>query len=500
MRRPTPPTPVKDLDWSPERAAEMAQMTSKIWTEWLGKLPQLPVARHESSHDVRTAVGIEVPDEPMDPRGLEDHLRDIVFQHSMYPGHPGFLAYVSGAGTVPGAAADLLASGINQNSGGWRLSPAASEIEQHLVEWFAAKFGMPYGSTGFIASGGAMANLVGVQLARLRKAGWNVRKEGVRAGPPLRLYVSTETHVTVDRAAEVAGIGRDGVTHIEVDDELRMDVSALRAAIETDIASGVKPIGVVGTAGTTGTGSIDPLQEIADVCSEFDLWFHVDAAYGGAAALTEELAPQFVGIERADSLGFDPHKWLYTPIAGACVIVRDPAVLADAFGVQASYVLEGEEHTGWGRDMAFLSPNFTRHFGAFKIWVSLLAHGWKAFQRRIVHDVELTKYLQALVEAHPELELVSPQRLSITTFRYVPPGLPSSADNEAYLDELNTKIMYDLEFAGSVYPSNAVVAGRFAIRSCIVNFRTEAAEMETLVAEAVEFGRKRHSEAEPGPT
>ncbi len=488
------PEPVRDLDWSPDKASELATSVGDIWAEWLEALPELPVARHARSDEVRAAVGIEIPASGMGLADLDGHLRDVVFKHSMYPGHPGFLAYVSGSGTVPGAAADLLASAINQNSGGWRLSPAASEIEEHLVQWFARKFGMPAGSTGFIATGGAMANLVGVQLARLKKAGWDVREEGVRGGPQLRLYVSTETHVTVDRAAEVAGIGRAGVVHIPVDHDLRMDMAGLRQAIEADIENGMRPIGVVGTAGTTGTGSIDPLAAIADICDEFDLWFHVDAAYGGAAALTEELSPQFLGIERADSLGFDPHKWLYTPIAGACVIVRDPEVLGEAFGLQASYVLEGEEHTGWGRDMAFLSPNFTRQFSAFKIWVSLLAHGWDAFERRIVHDVELTKYLQSLVEEHPELELVSPQRLSIATFRYVPTDLPISDDRESYLDDLNEKIMYDLEFQGKVYPSNAVVNGTFAIRSCIVNFRTEAEQMETLVQETVRFGRERHAQ------
>ena len=265
----------------------------------------------------------------------------------MYPGHPGFVAYISGAGTVPGAAADLIAAGLNQNTGGWRLSPAATEIEQHLVKWFARRLGMPDGSTGYITSGGAMTNLIGLTLARSQHAGWDVRADGMRAGPQLTMYMSSEVHDTIDRAAQMLGIGDAGVRHVGTDDGLRMDVAGLRAAIDADLAVGLRPIAVVGSAGTVGTGAIDPLTSIADVCAEYGLWFHVDAAYGGPAALTDQLRPLFDGIERADSLGFDPHKWLYTPHAGACLLVREPAHLAEAFAVEASYIVTDDDHTGW---------------------------------------------------------------------------------------------------------------------------------------------------------
>jgi glutamate/tyrosine decarboxylase-like PLP-dependent enzyme len=489
------PEPVGDLNWSESQARAIVDMMAGLWIELLGRLEtDLPVSRGEDSRSVRSAVALEVPSDPMELKAIEEYLRDFVFGHSMYPGHPGFLAYVSGAGTVPGAAADLLASGLNQNAGGWRLSPAATELEHHLGEWFAHKLGLPDGSGGFMVSGGAMANLVGVQLARLSKAGWDVREEGMLGGAQMVIYVSTETHVTVDRAAEISGLGRAGVRHIRTDAELRMDVDSLRSTIQADLDAGRKPIAVVATAGTTGTGSIDPLHEIADTCEEFNLWMHVDGAYGGAAALTRELAPLFAGIERANSIGFDPHKWLYTPIAGAVVLVRDFEMLHEAFGLRASYIVEDSESTGWGSDMAFHTPNFTRPFSALKVWVSLLAHGWDAYERRIVHDVELTRYLEQLVREEPELELISPQRLSITSFRYRPPKLGSDPSHDPYLNELNERIMFDLEFDGNVYPSNAVVEGRFAIRSCIVNFRTEADQMETLVADTVRFGRQRHAE------
>ncbi|MCP3860906.1 MAG: aspartate aminotransferase family protein, partial [Phycisphaeraceae bacterium] len=190
---------------------------------------------------------------------LVDHLRRVVFQESMYPGHPGFVAYISGAGTVPGAAADLIAAGLNQNAGGWRLSPAAGEIELHLMRWFAERLGMPEGSSGYVTSGGAMANLIALTVARSRHAGWDVREAGMRAGPQLTVYVSSEVHDTVDRAVQMLGIGTAGIRHISADEDLRMDVAALRSAIDTDLSDGRRPIAVVGSAGTTGTGAIDPL-------------------------------------------------------------------------------------------------------------------------------------------------------------------------------------------------------------------------------------------------
>ena len=492
------PEPERALDWSPADARAFGEQALDIWTELLDRLhDDLPVARDRSAADVRDAVAREIPTDPMPIDELVGYLREVVFDESMYPGHPGFLAYISGAGTVPGAAADLIAAGLNQNSGGWRASPAATEIEQHLVKWFARRFGMPEGSTGYVTSGGAMTNLIGLALARSRHAGWDVRAEGLRGGPQLTVYVSSEVHDTVDRAAQILGIGNSGIRRIKTDADLRMDIAALRTAIDADLAAGYRPIAVVGTAGTTGTGAIDPLASIADECAEYGIWFHIDAAYGGPAALTDRLRYLFDGIERADSLGFDPHKWLYTPHAGACLLVREPAHLAEAFAVEASYIVSDNEYTGWGLDIYELSPQFSRPFAALKIWVSLLAHGWDAYERRITHDVALARYLHRLVVEHPELEPMTEPGLSITCFRYVPEDLVGRTDASEYLDLLNERLMFDIQLGGKVFPSNAVVNGRFTLRSCIVNFRTEADTMDELAHETVRLGRFLDAELRP---
>jgi glutamate/tyrosine decarboxylase-like PLP-dependent enzyme len=280
---------------------------------------------------------------------------------------------------------------------------------------------------------------------------------------------------------------------VPCDAAFRMRVDALRGAIARDIRHGQKPIAVIATAGTVATGAIDPLDAIADVCAEHGLWFHVDGAYGGVAALTEALRPLFRGIARADSVALDPHKWLYTPHSGGALVVRDPQALAAAFAVEPSYVHDDKALTGRGADLYALGPQFSRGFHALKIWVSLLAHGWAAYERRIGHDVALARYLHELAAASPDLEPVGPPpALSIACFRYVPRALRGDAAAAPYLNRLNERLMAELQLGGRVFPSNAVLDGRYALRACIVNFRTEAADVEALLDEAVRVGESLH--------
>jgi glutamate/tyrosine decarboxylase-like PLP-dependent enzyme len=295
------------------------------------------------------------------------------------------------------------------------------------------------------------------------------------------------------------GLGRDAVRSLPLDEGFRLRVDALREAIEADLAAGLRPIAVVGSVGTVATGAIDPLEDIAEVAAEHDLWFHVDGAYGGPGVLAEELRPLYAGIERADSIAFDPHKWLYTPHSGGCILVRDLEDLPRSFSIAeySAYVHEDKEATGTGADGINMSPQFSRSFWALKVWVSLLAHGTDAYGRRIAHDVELAKYLHRRAEERPEFEPMAPTTLSICCFRYVPPGLPQGAGREEYLDRLNERLMTAIQMDGRVYPSNAVLNGRFVLRSCIVNFRTEAEEMDLLLDVAAQLGSKLDADLRP---
>jgi glutamate/tyrosine decarboxylase-like PLP-dependent enzyme len=398
---------------------------------------------------------------------------------------------------VPGAAADLLAAGVNMNAGGWALSPAATEIELKLTATFASWFGLPPGAGGLIVSGGAMANFVALKVARDLRAGWDVRRAGVTAGPPLAMYLSQETHVVSARAADMLGLGTDAVRVLPVDEDYGLRVDALREAIARDRDQGVRPFAVVGTAGTVATGSMDPLGTIADVCAEEDLWFHVDAAYGGPAAFTDDLRPLFAGIERADSIAFDPHKWLYTPLTGGCVLVRDMQALPDSFSVTASYVFQDKERTGRGIDGTQLGPQFSRGFWALKIWLSLLAHGRAAYARRISHDAALARYLGERARERADFELACPVGLSICCFRYVPEDLPAGEGRDVYLDLLNERLMTEVQQDGRVFFSNAILRGRFVLRACIVNFRTEADDLDAVLDVAAEVGARLDAELRP---
>jgi aromatic-L-amino-acid decarboxylase len=469
----------------------------ELWIELLERLRELPIRRRETRDQVREAVLRPVPDEPLAMDELVQYLREILFEHSMYPGHPGFMAYISGAGTVPGAAADLLAAALNQNVGGWRLAPAATEIEQHLTRWLASEVGLPQGSGGLLTSGGAMANFIGLKVARDHALGPRARDEGVRVAPPMRIYTSEDAHDTNDRAADMLGLGHASVRHIPTDDEYRVRIDDLRAAIWEDEAAGIQPIAVIGVAGTTATGAIDPLAEIADICADRDMWFHVDGAYGAPAAMVPSLRPRFAGIERADSVSIDPHKWLYTPHSGGCLLVRDVGHLREAFALHPSYTREDKTIAGTGDDLYEYGPQFSRGFQGLKVWISLLAHGRDAYVKRIAHDVELAAYLHRRVEERQEFEPMAPTVLSIACFRYVPPELPNGPGRDEYLDVLNERLMMELQLDGRVFPSNAVLRGRFALRACIVNFRSEADEMDLLLDAAAELGARLDRELRP---
>ena len=501
-RRESRPGPLPAFDWDADRARAFGNEIVSIWSDLLRRLPELPVAHHANAGDVRRGIVLPIPDEPLSDAEIIEHLRSLAFDWSMYPGHPRFMAYITGAGTVPGAAADMLAAGLNMNLGAWRLSPGPTEIERALIRWFAEVFGLPAGSGGLLVSGGAMATFTALKAARDHQLGVGVREEGVAAAVPVAVYASSEVHVTTDRALDMLGLGTNVLRKVDVDDAWRMRVDALRDAVRRDREAGTRPAVVVATAGTVATGAIDPLGEIADVCEREGMWMHVDGAYGAPSALASDLRPLLRGIERAQSIAFDPHKWMYTPHSGGCVLVRDEDTLEDSFGADASYIHEDTQRLEHEVDFGHLGPQFSRGFQALKIWVSLLAHGRRAYGERISHDAVLARYLGARVDAHPSFELAAPVTLSICCFRFVPQDLAAGGDTdpavrECYLNELNERIMTEIQLDGRVYISNAVLGDRFVLRACVVNFRTEAGDMDAVLDVAAELGGRLDAELRP---
>lgn len=470
------------------------QLVDRI-AEFLETLADRRVTRGESPAVVRDALDASrsMPSGGAAASELLDRAASLLIEHSLFNAHPRFWGYVTSSAAPIGILGDLLASAMNPNCGAWLLSPMASEIEAQTSRWISELLGYPTDCGGLFVSGGNMANIVGFFAARAAAAGPDMRAKGV-GGTLLRAYCSAETHTWIQKAADLSGLGTDTIRWIPVDKEMRIDVEALRARIREDLAAGGKPFIVCGNAGTVGTGAVDPLAEIAAVCREFGLWFHVDGAYGALAALASDSAGLFNGMEQADSLAVDPHKWLYAPLEAGCALVRDVSKLRDAFSYHPPYYHFGVEAINYFD----LGPQNSRGFRALKVWLALQHVGREGYTQMISDDVRLSRIMYDRISRQPELEALT-QGLSITTFRYVPADLDRSDSQVAeYLNDLNRELLTRLQQGGEAYLSNAIVAGKYALRACIVNFRTALQDVEALPPLIVGMGKQLDAEMRDG--
>ncbi len=466
---------------------------------FLESVPRGPVTPNESPSAVREALGLTggLPELGIAPGPLLEQTAQLLFEHSLFNGHPRFFGYITASPAPIGMLGDLLAAAVNPNVGAWTLSPAATEIESQTVRWIAELIGYPTDCGGLLVSGGNMANMVCFTAARAAKAGWDVRARGVvgESGQRLRVYVSAETHTWIQKATDIGGLGTDSIRWIPTDPGLRMDVAALRRQIEADVAAGDVPCLVVGTAGSVSTGVVDPLPEIGAVCKEYGLWFHVDGAYGGFAAALPEASDDLRGLSLADSVAVDPHKWLYAPLEAGCALVRDPEALRAAFAYHPPYYHFEERATNY----VDYGPQNSRGFRALKVWLALRQVGAAGYRRMISDDMALSELMVDAIAPHEELQLTT-QALSITTFRYVPPDLRERIGEpsvERHLDALNRELLDRLQRGGEAFVSNAVVGGKYVLRACIVNFHTDRADVEALPEIVARIGRAVDAELRP---
>jgi glutamate/tyrosine decarboxylase-like PLP-dependent enzyme len=431
-----------------------------------------------------------LPDQGEDAMALLRNTTDLLLEHSLFNGHPRFYGYVTSSPAPIGMLAELLAAAVNANVGAWKLSPMATEIEAQVVRWLAQFIGYPVDCGGLLLSGGNMANLTCFLAARAAMAGWDVRKQGVAGGPRLCIYASEETHTWIQKAADLAGLGIEAIHWI--DGKQPMNVDELEVRYRQDINEGYQPFLVVGSAGTVSTGAVDPLPELAVFCQERKLWFHVDGAYGAFAAGVPGAPPDLKGLQLADSVAVDPHKWLYAPLEAGCALVRNAAALRNAFSYHPPYYSFEVEATNYF-DMG---PQNSRGFRALKVWVALQHAGAAGYREMIHDDITLARYLYDLALDHTELEAIT-NHLSITTLRYVPRELHASVGSDAtedYLNRLNQRLLTAVEKSGQVFISNAVIAGKYALRFCIVNFRTTTVDIEAMPQLVVHLGRQVHME------
>jgi len=458
--------------------------------ELLAAVPAGRVTPGESPTEVRHAMSLEgpLPERGCAPGPMLAETARQLFAHSVFNGHPRFMGYITSSPAPIGMLADLLAAAVNPNCGAWSLAPAAAEIEAQTVRWIAQLIGCPAGTSGLLVSGGNMANMVGFWAARVAKADWDVRAAGVAGGPRMRCYASAETHTWIQKAADLTGLGTESVRFIATGADLRMDVTALEAAIAADRADGDLPFLVVGTAGSVSTGAIDDLPAIAAICKREKLWFHVDGAYGGIAAAAPEAPADLRALSEADSVAVDPHKWLYAPLEAGCALVRDHAALSKAFSYHPPYYHFEELQLNY----VDLGPQNSRGFRALKVWLALRHAGAAGYRRMISDDIALASRLADVVRAHPELEFMT-HSLSITTYRCVPPDLRSRVGEpavEEYLSALNREVLSRMQNGGEAFVSNAVLQGRYVLRACVVNFNTRASDMDAVAEISARMGRE----------
>jgi len=498
---------IAPLEMTPSEFRKAGRQLVERIAEFLCTLPERPVIPHASPQMARDLLDTgSLPEQGTEARDLLEEATTLLFAHTTTSGHPRFLGSISSSAAPIGALGDLLAAAVNPNVGGRSGSPIGIALEEQIIRWIAALIDYhPTDCGGLLVSGSTMSNFAGLLAARQAKSTWQARTAGVmgEGARRLRVYTSSETQTWIQKAVDMFGLGTDAIRWIPVDTRLRMDPITLRTLVQEDIEAGDLPFLVIGTAGTVSTGAVDPLPALAAVCREFDLWFHVDGAYGAFAALLlhehqgVEVPTDLGGISLADSVAVDPHTWLYAPLEAGCILVRDQQALRETFSAHPPSSHETLEALAALHDDEYRGQT-ARGFPALKVWLALRQVGRVGYAEMIADDIRLAQELYRLAEAHSELQAFT-QGLSITTFRYIPPGLiPGSEEVESYLTSLNTELLQRLQRGGEAILSHAVVRGTFLLRACVVNFRTSLEDIEALPILVTRIGREVDTAMRPG--
>ncbi len=425
-----------------------------------------------------------LPDAPMDLDELFQLIQDKVVNTATGNLGPHMYAYVMSGGSQISLVAEQIASCLNQNIGKWHLGPAMTEIEKRVVQWGADMIGYQHQAGGVMLSGGSAANLAGLTVARnLFFESEEIRRRGLFGRKPFTLYTSSEVHGCIDKSVELLGIGTDHIRKISVDDQYMLRTDELRSQINQDIADGLQPWCIVGTAGTVNTGAIDDLDALADLAEEYQMWFHVDGAYGGLAAQLDGLSSYYQGISRADSVAIDFHKWLYQPFEAGCVLVKDWSELKRSFYKKAEYL--STDFEGDGR-LNFNEHNFqlSRNCKAFKVWMSIKAYGMKRIAAMIKKDIDLTAYLADQITKSSDFEIKARGPLAIVCFSYT-----AGSQDPALVEHLNKRLIPALESDGRVFITGTNIHGEFVLRACLINHRKTKASVDHLLEVIRDVGK-----------
>jgi aromatic-L-amino-acid/L-tryptophan decarboxylase len=478
------------LDLPPGELEELGRAFGRLALEYLSGPEALPVFPDTSAERLAGLFGGALPAEGSGPDALLGACAEV-FRQSRQNGHPRMFGYVASPATPVGAFASLAAAALNSNVTSWRSAPGPTEVERTVVRWLAELIGfsgegLNENCGGLLTSGGSMANLNALFVAHRTRAHDASRKGLWGERVPATLYASDQVHLSIPKAADILGFGREQVRIVPADERFRLDVRLLRERIESDVRAGLRPFCVVASAGTVSTGAVDALDEAARVAREHSLWFHVDGAYGALAASAGSKRALFEGLAEADSLSLDPHKWLYTPLGAGCLLFREPERARAAFaGTEEGYIKVFEREEAEAFAFWDYGTELSRPFRALKVWATLSYYGARRVSAAIAEDCALASYMAERIDASEDFELLAPVTLGICCFRYVPAGARPALKDEgrreeinARLDNLNERAMHRVQRGGEAYVSNATLRGRFALRASITNYRTTRRDID----------------------
>jgi glutamate/tyrosine decarboxylase-like PLP-dependent enzyme len=468
------------LDLTPEEFRELGYHAIDLLAANLASLPDAPARQPMSAHRRQQIMEQPLPTDGKDPAAILQAFAETVLPHPMGNASPHFFAWVNSPPAPIGVLAELLAAGMNPSVAGG--DHAATYVEHAVLNWIKTLMGYPASAGAILASGGSVANLIALGVMRSVKAEGDVRADGFQTqSAPMVIYTSTQGHSCIEKAVETLGFGHDYLRKIPVDADLRMDVAKLKAQIDQDRTSGLRPVCVAASAGTVNTGAIDPLDQIADLCAAENLWFHVDGAYGGLGILAEQTDGLYKGIERADSLAVDPHKWMYIPVECGCVLVRDAQAMRNTYSLIPPY-LRDDKALPWFSEFGIQQ---SRGFKALKLWMALQQIGEHGYRQLISRDITMARLLQEKIRLSTDFELLAAGSLSVTCFRYA----PKNAEGQD-LNALNKQLLEIVQREGQVFLSSTELQGTFALRACIVNFRTRESDLDMLLNVLAEAGQR----------
>jgi len=480
-------------DWESMRKLGHKMLDDML--DYVKTVRERPVWQHVPER-IKAYFSSPVPQNPQVPEEIYEEFVEKVLPYPMGNIHPRFWGWILGTGTVMGAFAELLAASMNTNTGGGD-NHIANHVEKQVIDWIKEMLGYPPSASGVLTSGCSAANIIGLAVARNVKAGFDVRCKGLRWTPQeMVLYASQEVHSSIQKAVELLGLGSEALRLLPVNDHFQIDLQTLQATITKDREDGFLPFCVVGAAGTTNTGGIDDLDTLADLCHREKLWFHVDGAFGAWAALAPRARNKVVGMERADSLALDLHKWMYMPYEIGCILVQHEKQHRKAFSLMPDYLAHGEGGRGLsGGDLPWFSDygfQLSRGFRALKAWMSLKEHGSCKYARIIQQNIDQAFYLGELVNASPELELSAPVTLNVVCFRYVAPDMSDDG-----LDELNKQIVIELQEQGVAVLSGTIIKSKYVLRAANSNHRSRREDFDALVGEVIRIGKGLAADRQP---